>query len=116
MVIKALIVGGVALASLCAGAVQAAPAASGDYAAAAIASGQLTEAERALQPASYADADDPARLINIATVFARTQRLDDARAALTRVRALPAEQLELANGASYSSHQIAAAMLQRLGQ
>lgn len=116
MVIKALIVGGAALACLSAGVAQAAPVTSGDYAAAAIASGQLSEAERALQPASYVDADDPARLINIATVFARTQRITDARAALARVQALPAEQLELANGTSYSSHQIAAAMLQRLGQ
>lgn len=116
MVIKALIVGGMVSASLCASAVRAAPTAPGDYAAAAIASGQLGEAERALRPASYADADDPARLINIATVFARTQRLADARAALARVRSLPAEQLELVNGASYSSHRIAAAMLQRLDQ
>jgi hypothetical protein len=92
-----------------------APADSG-YAAAAITSGQLAAAEHALQPSSYADAADPARLINIATVYARTERFSEARAALARVRALPAEQLDLANGKSYSSHVIAAAMLERLGR
>jgi len=116
MVIKALIMGAAALAGLSAGAAQATPDASSDYAAAAITSGQLSEAERALQPASHADVNDPARLINIATVYARTARLTDAQAALMRVQALPAEQLELANGVSYSSHQIAGAMLKRLGQ
>ncbi|HZV17537.1 MAG TPA: hypothetical protein VFF84_02475 [Sphingobium sp.] len=116
MIINALIVGGAALASLSAGIVQASPAGSGDYAAAAIASGEFDSAERTLQPTSHADAADPARLINIATVFARTQRLADARAALMRVQALPDEQLELANGANYSSHRIGTAMLQRLGR
>lgn len=116
MLIKALIVGGAALAALSGGVAQAESPASNDYAAAAITSGQFKDAERALQPASFADADDPARLINIATVYARTQRMGDARAALIRVQALPAEQLDLANGTSYSSHQIAKAMLQRLGQ
>ena len=85
------------------------------YAASAIAAGQLGAAERILRPISLADADDPARLINIATVYARTERYGDARAALARVRALPDEPLELGNGASYSSHVLAAAMLERLG-
>ncbi len=114
MIIKALILGGAAFAALSSGAALAQLNTDEGYAANAISSGQLGEAERILKPASYADAADPARLINIATVYARTQRYADARAALERVRALPAETLELADGKSYSSHVIASAMLGRL--
>lgn len=114
MIIKALILGGAAFAALSSGVVLAQSGADGGYAATAITAGQLSQAERILQPASFADAADPARLINIATVYARTQRYADARKALERVRALPAEKLELADGKSYSSHVIAAAMLGRL--
>ena len=116
MVIKLLIAGGAAFAALASSAALAgtANANSSVYAASAIHSGQLAEAERILQPASYTDAADPARLINIATVYARTQRYAEARAALLRVQALPAEPLELADGASYSSHVIARAMLGRM--
>jgi len=116
MVLKALMVGGAAFAALSSSVVLAQAPADSGYAAAAITSGQLDAAERALQPASYADAADPARLINIATVYARTQRFSEARAALARVQDLPAEQLDLANGKSYSSHVIASAMLERLGR
>ncbi|MBB5985398.1 tetratricopeptide repeat protein [Sphingobium lignivorans] len=109
------IVGGAAAAALAASAAGAqSNEASGGYAAAAITSGQLDEAERILQPASRADANDPARLLNMATVYARTARFVEAREALARVQALPSEPLELANGNSYSSHAIAAAMLGRL--
>jgi len=109
------IAGGAAVAALIVPAAVAQTDAQGtDYAARAITSGQFDEAERILQPISLADANDPARLINMATVYARTQRYGDARAALQRVRALPAESLELANGTSYSSHVIATAMIERL--
>ncbi|MBN8830758.1 MAG: tetratricopeptide repeat protein [Sphingomonadales bacterium] len=112
MVIKLLIVGGAAFAAIASSAALAdTPSA---YAAGAISAGQLAEAERILKPVSYEDANDPARLINIATVYARTQRYAEARAALTRVQALPAERLDLAGGSSLSSHNIAAAMLERL--
>ena len=115
MIIKFLISGGAAFAALASSAALAGTMdAPGVYAASAITSGQLAVAERILQPESYADAADPARLINIATVYARTQRFVEARAALARVQALPAEQLDLANGASYSSHVIAKAMLGRM--
>lgn len=111
MVIRILTAcGGAALAALGA---SAALAQTG-YAANAISAGQLAEAEKILQPANLADARDPARLINIASVYARTQRYAEARAALAQVQALPAEQLELADGASHSSHAIARAMLGRL--
>jgi thioredoxin-like negative regulator of GroEL len=115
MVIKVLIAGGAALAVLgSAGALAQTGGATGSYAASAINSGQFTQAERILKPESQEDANDPARLINIATVYSRTQRYAEARAALQRVQALPAEHLELADGASYSSHVLAKAMLGRL--
>lgn len=117
MIINLLkIAGGAAFAALLvpAAMAQGAHAQEGSYAAHAIASGQLGEAERILQPISLADANDPARLINLATVYARTGRYDAARTALDRVRTLPDEQLDLENGRSYSSHMLAAAMLGRL--
>ncbi|MBN8818159.1 MAG: tetratricopeptide repeat protein [Sphingomonas sp.] len=115
MVIKLLIAGGAAVAALGSSAALAQTGgATGSYAAGAINAGQLSQAEQILQPASYTDAADPARLINIATVYARTQRKAEARAALQRVQALPAERLDLANGTSYSSHDLAKVMLARL--
>jgi hypothetical protein len=114
MNIKILIAGGAAFAALASSAALAEDTSAGVYGATAIASGQLVAAERILQPESLADAADPGRLINIATVYSRTHRYAEARAALQRVQALPAEQLELANGASYSSHAIAVAMLNRM--
>ncbi|MBT2187144.1 tetratricopeptide repeat protein [Sphingobium nicotianae] len=115
MIIKFIVTGGAAFAALASTAALAGTKdAPGVYAASAITSGNLAVAERVLQPESYADAADPARLINIATVYVRTQRYSEARAALQRVQALPAEQLELSGGASYSSHAIAKAMLGRM--
>jgi len=117
MIIKTLIAGGAAFAALgCSIAHAQTGGATGTYAASAIASGELTEAERVLQPVSRADAADPARLINIAAVYARTQREAEARTALMRVQALPNEQLDLAGGASYSSHQIAQSLLASLNR
>lgn len=117
MVINILkMAGGAALAALIgpAALAQVPDAQGAQYAAGAIAAGQLGEAERILRPINLSDADDPARLINMATVYARTQRYHEARAALARVQALPNEQLDLENGASYSSHVLATAMLDRL--
>lgn len=119
MVIRTLMVlGGAAVAALSSAAAVAGtvPAASHEpYASHAITAGDYSSAERILQPASYADAADPARLINMATVYARTQRVAEARQALLRVQALPDEALELDNGASYSSHKLAGVMLGRIG-
>ena len=106
-----LIAGGAAFAALSAG---AAAAADTPYASNAIASGQLAEAERVLKAASFADAKDPARLINLATVYLRTQRFEEARDTLKLVRQLPDESLILSGGVSYSSHGIAAAIMNRL--
>lgn len=103
-----------ALASVSAVAADGPAAKPGFYADTAIASGRYAEAEQILQPASYSDARDPARLINLATVYAQTQRFDEARATLRRVRQLPDEVLLLAGGVSYSSHNIASAMMNRL--
>lgn len=115
MFMKLVIGGAAALVALGATAAYAQTGgATGSYGATAIAAGNLNEAERILRPASQADAADPARLINIATVYARTQRAAQAREALLRVQALPAEELDLANGSSSSSHSIANAMLASL--
>ena len=115
MVIKILIAGGAALAALGSSAALAQNGgATGSYAATAISAGQLAGAGRDLQPVSYENAADPARLINIAAVYAKTERYAQARAALARVQSLPAESLDLANGASYSSHVLAKTMLARL--
>lgn len=115
MVIKILIAGGATLAALGSTAAFAeGQAATGSYAATAISAGQLGEAERALKPVSHEDAADPARLINVAAVYARTERYAQARAALARVQSLPAESLDLASGASYSSHVLAKTMLAQL--
>ena len=84
------------------------------YAGNAIAAGRYADAENMLKPASYADAQDPARLINLATVYMQTQRFDKARATLQQVRQLPDESLVLAGGVSFTSHNIANAMLKRL--
>ena len=84
------------------------------YAGNAKSSGRYADAENILKPASYADAKDPARLINLATVYVQTQRFDKARATLQQVRQLPDESLVLAGGVNYSSHNIANAMLNRL--
>jgi Flp pilus assembly protein TadD len=112
----------VIIASAAIAALNAAPASASDrtvgrdvlYADQAIAAGRYAEAEQKLRASSNADAKDPARLINLATVYAQTQRLDMARAVLDRVRDLPDESLVLADGASYPSHQLAAALLDRL--
>lgn len=108
------IVGGAAIAALASVAAVASGPAETPYASKAITSGQLNEAERMLKPASYADAQDPARLINLATVYMQTQRFDKARATLQQVTRLPDESLVLAGGVSYTSHNIAKAMLNRL--
>jgi len=110
------IAGGAAVAALIGSAAvaQGQDAQGNSYAASAISSGQLGEAERILRPINLSDVDDPGRLINMATVYARTQRYDDARDVLARVRMLPDEQLDLQNGATYSSHMLATAMLTRL--
>ena len=112
------IAGGAAIAALASVSAMAAdgPAMQQDafYASTAITSGNLAKAEQILQPSSYTDARDPARLINLATVYAQTQRLDKARATLELVRRLPDEALVLAGGVSFSSHNIAKAMMDRL--
>ncbi len=103
-----------ALASVSAVAADGPAAQDAFYASKAITSGNLAKAEQILQPASYSDARDPARLINLATVYVQTQRFSEARATLEQVRRLPDEVLLLAGGTSYSSHNIARAMMSRL--
>lgn len=86
-------------------------AAGDDYASQAIRAGDFAAAERRLKPISFTDRNDPARLINIATVYAATGRLPEAHAALQRVRGLDNEQLVLADGQVKSSRALARQML-----
>lgn len=119
MLIKGLMmVGGAAIAALSCTAAVAGSGTAGHnlYGNQSIAAGRLGDAERILRPASYADANDPGRLINIATVYAQTSRFSDARRALQRVMKLPDEPLVLANGANFSSRKLAWAMLERMPQ
>jgi Flp pilus assembly protein TadD len=109
--------GGAALAALSLATAAAAkgPAASdAHYATNAIETGRYAEAEHMLRPISSVDADDPARLVNLATVYTSTGRFAQARTVLERVRKLPDESLILQGGASFSSHRIASTMLSRL--
>jgi Flp pilus assembly protein TadD len=109
--------GGAAIAALSPAAAVAdtGPAASNAlYATEAISGGHYARAEKVLRPVSRADADDPARLINLATVYLGTGRLAMARHALERVSKLPDETLTLRGGASFSSRRIAATLLNRL--
>ena len=75
----------------------------GTLAVQAIAAGNYDAAERVLAPENRADAKDPARLINIGTVYVRTGRMADARAAFTSAKAAPDALLTLSNGQERSS-------------
>ncbi len=111
------IAGGAAIAALVSAAAVAADGPAGNdkfYASNAIASGDYAQAEHILKAVSYTDDKDPARLINLATVYIQTNRFDKARATLDEVRKLPDEVLILSGGVSYGSHSIAKAMADRL--
>ena len=79
-----------------------------------IQNGDYTAAERVLAPVSRDDASDPARLVNIAMVYARTGRLAEARDALAMVTQAPDETLTLSDGRDVSSRTIAANLLRSL--
>lgn len=72
-----------------------------------IAQGRLTAAEQALAPRNMRDARDPGRLINLAVVYGRTGRIDEARAAFAAAAAAPEESLIAADGRDISSRDLA---------
>ncbi|WP_443970553.1 tetratricopeptide repeat protein [Sphingobium sp. CR28] len=79
-----------------------------------IQNGDYAAAERVLAPVSQSDASDPARLVNIAMVYARTGRLAEARDALAMVSNAPDETLTLSDGRDVSSRTVAATLLRSL--
>jgi Flp pilus assembly protein TadD len=79
----------------------------GALAVSALERGNVAQAERVLAPVSLADAHDPARLINLAAVYARTGRVTEARAALLKVSRVADTMLVMSDGAERSSRAIA---------
>lgn len=86
----------------------------GALAVAALSAGDWQAAEAVLAPVSYADARDPARLINLAAVYARTGRMTEARETLLRAASVPDAVLVLASGEEKSSRAIVRSALARV--
>lgn len=80
----------------------------------AIASGDLAAAERMLVAERRIYPDRPELMLNLAAVYARTGRAGEARALYQAVRARPASVMDLPDGATASSHDVAARGLNRL--
>ncbi len=72
-----------------------------------IAKGHLTAAEQMLTPRNVRDARDPGRLINLAVVYGRTGRIEQARNAFAAAAAAPEEMLIAADGRDISSRDLA---------
>lgn len=68
-----------------------------------LASGQLQRAEHILAAQSLEDARDPARLINLGIVYARSGRMSEARVAFLTAQRVPEEALILSDGRETSS-------------
>lgn len=83
-----------------------APAAS-DYGFQKIADGNFDAAEVSLQAASIAEPDEPLVLINLAQVYRRTGRVDQARAMYRRVLETPNADLVLGDYRTAWSHDLA---------
>jgi Flp pilus assembly protein TadD len=86
----------------------------GALAVSALANGDVARAERVLAPVSLADAQDPARLINLAAVYTRTGRTTEARATLLKVGRVADAMLVMSDGAERSSRAIARDALTRV--
>ena len=78
----------------------------------AIADGALGAAEAAIVESGREDA---AAMLNLAFIYAKTDRQGEAAALLRAVMADPAVELEAMSGNVHSSHAVAATMMQRLG-
>lgn len=79
-----------------------------------LAHGRLDRAEEILAPQSLEDARDPARLINMGIVYARSGRLTEARSAFLAAQRVPEEALVLSDGRETSSHVAAGEQLAML--
>ncbi len=77
------------------------------YAHAAITAGQLPQAERALEREARAGSREPEVLLNLAAVYAMTQRPDAARSLYTRVLADKDASLMMPSDRIASAHDVA---------
>lgn len=77
--------------------------------------GRLDRAEKILAAESAADAADPARLINLGIVYARSGRMDAARTTFIAAGRAPEESLFLSDGSEVSSRTVARQQLSLLG-
>lgn len=96
------------------GAAGSAMAAADDSGYHAIAHGNLAAAEAQIASERRLFRQDPDLLLNLAYVYARTGRVEQARALYGDVLARPAEDVDLANGDSIDSHVAARAGLLRI--
>jgi tetratricopeptide (TPR) repeat protein len=81
-----------------------------------IVAGDYASAERIVNDTRKLFPVEPDLLLNLAAVYRRTGRVDDARALYQRVLGRPDADLDLANGANVSAHALARAGLRDLGQ
>jgi Tetratricopeptide repeat len=81
----------------------------------AISSGDYATAERRLTAERRVYRDRPEILLNLAAVYARTSRVDDARSLYETVLAREPVLMDLTAERTASSHELAASGLQRLG-
>lgn len=87
---------------------------SAEYAHAAIAAGDLPKAERALERDARAGSREPQVLLNLAAVYAMTDRPDAARALYARVLAGEDASLLMPSDQVISAHDVARRGLQKL--
>lgn len=80
----------------------------------ALVSGDYATAEKQLRNADPMIADDPARLINLGQVLARTGRLAEAAELFRRAKALEDGEVVLANGEAIGSREAARRALRSL--
>ncbi len=80
----------------------------------AIASGDLTTAERMLTAERRIYPQRPELMLNLAAVYAKTNRSTEARALYAAVLDRPAVAMDLPNGVVVSSHAVASTGLNRL--
>ena len=108
---KKIVLSGIALAC----SVPLAAQYAGDHnGAAQIARGDYASAERVLVRSLKVDANDPELLLNLATVYARTDRADRAREIYQQVLASPDERLAIGEGETLRAHMLAQSGLNRL--
>lgn len=104
--------------SLTAGTASATPSevgyASGTLAVADLMEGRLDRAEHVLAAQNAEDARDPARLINLGIVYARSGRVQEARNTFAAVNTVPDQSLILSDGREISSRVVAREQMARL--